>query len=390
MPTPVWDHVQGSEIQHSLHFLTDVMQSATGHIQTRKLRRSPRHRVRSWLLVKALRRRQLESRLARYAGADWHLPLSMFGQQLQAPLAMGSTVIPATTADHAFVVGGHALLGDLDSDHRELVEIEAVGPTTITIVDATAHEWPAGAHLFPTRPAYLRDDPRLARFTGDDVTAEIDWTIDGYIDWRAFEWGTLYRGLPVLRLPPDWESDPIATIGREITTSDAQSGPVVRFDIPGVPFVSIEITATVIGTEAIADLYAMLYALAGRHHPVWVHSHARDFALVASAAAAATTIDVEATGLVDEALPATMRDIRIDHPDGTEVLRRITSVTAPAPGVERLQLDGAVGADMAPGDHHAISWLWLARQTSDVNTLNYWRGDIVDTRLKFAGFNHGF
>ena len=91
--------------------------------------------------------------------------------------------------------------------------------------------------------------------------------------------------------------------------------------------------------------------------------------------------------LVAAALPSTRRDLRIATGAGV-VHRRITAVSAPSAGVERLHLDGDVGGAIAPGDCTDVSWLWLARQAADVDTLSYWRGDVADVAFAFEGFNH--
>jgi len=68
--------------------------------------------------------------------------------------------------------------------------------------------------------------------------------------------------------------------------------------------------------------------------------------------------------------------------------RRITNVTTPRAGVERITLDSALGTAIEPGDGTVISWLWLARQAADVNALGYWTGDVIETTLAFEGINH--
>lgn len=387
MTLPVWDHLQGDPLQHLVLHLTDVIPGVTRHEQRRKLRRAPRHRVRSAFLVEGRRRQQLELKLARYAGSEWELPLKMFEQALGA-VSAAATTITCTTADRGFVDGGRAVLGDPDSDTREIVTIDTVEATHLALADPTAAAWPAGTVLYPLRRARLVEPPALPRFTGAALKSEVEFELVEPLDWRAYTWPTTYRDLPVFELPANWAQEPAQGLPRGLLVSDVQTGVQDVVDLPGEPLATLEIGVTLVGTDDIGDLYAMLYDLAGKRSSIWVHSHACDLTPVASAAAASTTLDVQAIGLADDDLPTTRRDLRIACADGSVALRRITGVTVPGAGVERLQLDGAIGGDIAPGDGAQVSWLWLARQAADVDTLSYWRGDVVDVPFAFEGFNH--
>jgi hypothetical protein len=389
MPLPVWDHRQGHELRHTLTFLTDVLPAATAFEQRRKLRPfGPRHRIQSTFVVSARRRQQMEMKLARHAGGEWELPLPMFGQALGALLASGSSSIPADTVDRGFVAGGRALLGDPDSDVRELVTISAVAADTLTLSAPTTTAWPLGTMLYPLRRARLTAAPELPRFTGLDTYGEVEFELTEPLDWRTFTWPVTYRGAPVMTLAVDWSQDPLVTLPRTLATVDVQTGVQAVYDLPDVPLGGLQVVYTAVDRAAIADLYALLYALAGRLASVWVTSLARDFEPVASAGSGATSLDVEAFGLDDADLPTTRRDIRIQFANGSVVYRRITNVTTPSAGVERITLDSALGTAITPGDGTVISWLWLARQSADVNALGYWTGDCIETSLQFEGVNH--
>lgn len=388
MSLPVWDHTQGDPVQHLLLHLTDVIPGATRHEQRRKLRRAPRLRVRSQFQVQDARRQRVELQLARHAGEEWELPLVMFGQGLAAPLAAGALQVPCATADRGFAQGGRALLASPDLALWEVVAIAAVLADRLDLATATASAWPAGTLVLPLRRARLVQAPVLPRFTGAALQSDVEWELTEPLDWRSYAWPTSYRGLPVFHLPANWVQQPAVGLPRSLLVTDVQSGVPSVLDLPGAPLATLEVLVTAVGREALGDLYAMLHALAGKRSSVWVHNHARDLTPVAPAAAASTTLDVAAIGLAGAPLPATRRDLRIATAGGTVVHRRITGVTAPAAGVERLQLDGAVGGDIAADDCALVSWLWLARQAADVDTLSYWCGDVADVVFAFEGFNH--
>ena len=388
MPNPVWRYQFCDPVMHVMSAMTEVIFAVTAHEQRRKLRKAPRNGFTSAFQVEERTRSRFELDIARYAGGEWEMPLPVFGQALTAPLSSGATVIPADTTERGFLAGGRALLIDYEADAFELVTIDTFDSDEITLVDPTVAAWPAGARLMPVRRARMVEAPTIGLFTDAIAYGEVEFELAEPLDWPAYTWATTYRGLPVFPFKADTYVDPTVTLARSLLTEDVGSGPVVRVDLPEVPLAGLQFAYTADGSEQIAELYGLVYALAGRLASVWVTASARDFVPVASAAAASTTLDVQAFGLADDDLPATRRDIRIQAADGTVTHRRITSVTTPSAGVERLQLDGAVGADIAPGDGAVISWLWLARQAADVNALGYWTDDFVETTFQFEGFNH--
>ncbi len=389
MTLPIWCYAESDPVVHTMSFLTDILPAATAFEQRRKLRLSPRHRISSAFLFDGNQRRRMEMALARYAGSEWELPLPMFGQALGALLASGASSIPAETADRAFVDGGRALLLNQQTRAHELVEIDTVEADALTLVDPTAAAWPAGSMLYPLRRARLVDAPALGLFTDAISYGDTEFELTEPLDWAAYTWPAEYRGAPVFdQCANAAASDPVVGLPRRLLTVDVMSGVQSVYDLPAVTLPTLQMAIDAEGREDIADLYAMLYDLKGCLRSVWISSRARDLEPVASAGSGATSIDVEACGLDDADLPATRRDIRIQFPGGAVVYRRITNVTTPAPGTERITLDSALGTAIAPGDGTVISWLWLARQSADVNALGYWTGDVVETTLQFEGINH--
>lgn len=386
MTLPVWNIPPQDPVRHTLEVLTDVLPAATAFEQRRKLRLSPRHRVAAGFLLDGNARRRLEMRLARHAGEEWELPLAMFGQALGSTLASGSGTIPADTEDRGFADGGRAVLMNLDTGAHEVVDVATVDVGELTLTGVTAAAWPAGTMLYPLRRARLVESPAIGLFTDAMSYGEAEFELTEPLDWRAYIWPAEYRGAPVFDPCP--QGEPVHALNRDLMVVDAGSGVRAVYDLPGAPLGALEYAYAAEGWDEIGDLYALLYDLAGRLRSVWVSSLARDMEPVASAGSGATSVDVEAFGLDDADLPATRRDIRIQFASGAVVYRRITNVTTPSAGVERITLDSALGTAITPGDGTVISWLWLARQSADVNALGYWTGDVIETTLAFEGINH--
>lgn len=103
----------------------------------------------------------------------------------------------------------------------------------------------------------------------------------------------------------------------------------------------------------------------GRALPFWLVSFAADFTLTASAAAADRDIYVEEAGYVANVFPMGpyRRYIAIRYPGGV-AYRKVTAAVVSSPGVERLTLDTAIGADIVP-EYTLVSFMRLSRLDSD-------------------------
>ena len=134
MPDPIpWTFATGGTVSETLTWLTDVLPAVTGPEQTRRLREAPRAAVSFNGLESGRNRRWMETLLNANGAGRWHAPLVMDTAALAAPLAAASTSVPVATDHLRFVTGGHALLIAADPRRYEVVAIDAVGPSALTL-----------------------------------------------------------------------------------------------------------------------------------------------------------------------------------------------------------------------------------------------------------------
>ena len=189
-------------------------------------------------------------------------------------------------------------------------------------------------------------------------------------------------------LRSEWTVDPADVPDRALEEVGNEISLPFVYDPVGQPRNRIRLAVTVEGLEQIATLRSLFYALAGCWSVIWVPSKAQDLRIIANVSNGATTLDVAYIGLGDTPLVDNRRDIRIALFNGTTVYRRITGVTSPAPGVERLALDSAIATGFQASSVAQIAFLQLCRQEADTNLLTYWRHDVVRTTLEFRGEAH--
>lgn len=381
-----WGFTVGGEFTERLDHLTDILSAATGPEQRNRLRDTPHVQIGFRGIAEGDERRRLDQQLHANGAGQWWVPWLPEGQALGAALDSGATWIGIDTRWRHFVAGGHALL--VRGDESEVVAIDSLSDTALTLSDATTSAWPKGTMVYPAMLGRLETMVDLPRFTGDAGSYVARFRNDAPVSWTASAGATLYRSLPVMDIPVEWTVDPVDVPERDLAQVGNEMSLPFVYDPVGQPRNSVKQSVTVEGLEQIAALRSLCYALAGCWSVIWVPSRAQDLRVVATVADGATSMDVAAIGLADATLVDNRRDIRVVLRDGTALYRRITAVTAPSAGVERLALDSAIAAGFGVGDVAQVAFLQLCRQESDSNLLRYWKHDVASTLLEFRGEAH--
>ncbi len=383
-----WPFAAGGAVSERLQWLTDGMDPVRGMEATRQLRDTPMVVLEFDGLESATTRRWMENLVSRHGAGLWHAPLLADATALTGPANAGGTELQVDTAQRRFLVGGNALLSHPDDPRlSQVVEISSVAGDGLTLVGGLARAWPAGSMLVPTAGAYLDSPPQLSRFTGDDAPYSVAFRLAHPQPWPASFGAVSYRGLPVLSVPVFWTQDPIYTPARALRRVEDQIGPVRVLDAAGIPLPDISFEATMVSAGEIAAHRSLLYALAGRNHPIWVPSFAHDFRV--QSVASTTLLDVEWSGFSQGPLQANRCDIRIVRRGQPDLYRRILAAAEVDEDTERLALDAALPDALVAADIVSVSFMALCRQGSDVNVLRVWSHGVVQSQLSFQGCNHG-
>lgn len=383
-PQP-WPFAAGGEITEQLDWLTDVLQAATGPDQTRRLRQDPRITL-SWSgLEQGGARRWLETLLHARGATGWLAPLHTDALALTAQLPAGSTLVPGDASALRIAAGGRALLIGATARPSEVVDVLSADAAGVALSAATTLAWSAGDRLLPLYAAHFDSLPTLSRFTADVVQYDVELVLDAPPPVDAADDLPMYRDIPVLEFRADWKDDPTWQPARDTVTVDMDIGPVLVADLIGLPRTAWAASITAQGRAAIVALYRLLYRLAGRWQPIWLPSQGADLAPVSGITAAGTTLDVGWCGLTAAGVQPTRRDLRIELSDGTVLYRRVTAIATIGVDAERLTVDSAWGVTATAAQIVLVGWLLLGRQSSDVNKLTWWSGDVVRTHLDFTG-----
>lgn len=361
----------GNPVRETLAWLTDYMSARNGARQKRRLRLAPRRSFEFTVASDSDQRRLIDALRFDQGARPWLLPIWPDGQLLTAQLGLAANTVACRTLGRDFVAGGQALLWR-SINHWEVLSIQAVGLSSLTLAEPTQAIWPAGTRLYPLRSARLQSDvPKESRWNDDTSAVSVRMDIDEPCDMSPLAPAATYRGLPVLEWRSDEGSDPTNTYDRTIQTVDGKTGAIAYFDLPGMPFRLQSHNWLIYGRQQHADFRALLGWLSGRMGTLWVPSLSSDLLLASSAAAAATQLVMQWSGYtVFGRQQPNRRDLRIELKSGAVLYRRITASVENG-STETLTLDSAIGVAIAPANVRVISFMTVSEQAADSITIDH-------------------
>lgn len=387
-----WPFATGGEYSEQLDWATDVIPVASGGSQHRRLRQSPRVTLALSALLEGAARRRMEALLRANSAGQWWVPVWIDSVALAAPASAAATVLALEVGDARFADGGRALLWNGDPLSAVVVSIApgGVGASSLTLATGLVAGVPAGTLVVPLRLGRLSEFPQVSRFTADasDVV-DLSFRLDEPLDDTAAVAGDTYRSFPVWPFRPDWSEAPAWAPERVLQSVDDGIGPPLVHDLAAVPQGRTAMHYLLVNAAEVVAFRRALFALAGRWSPAWVPSWNGDARVVAAVVNGATSIDIQAPCFAGLPLANNQRDLRIELRNGTVLYRRITDVTTPSDGVERLALDSAIATGFAPADVLLVSLMTLCVQEADTNLLRYWTREVMECDLVWRQVAHG-
>lgn len=384
MLPPDWER----PVTETLAWATDVQQSIGGGEARFPLRGSPR---RSWefsVLADRRERQVLEHALFDWSARTWALPVWNDVSWLSARLALGVQSIPVQAATQRdYRPGGLAMLWK-DVTTYELVEVADIAADSLQLARPTANAWAPGTRVLPCRTARIAETPSLERVTDQVMRSTVRLAAVETCDWPAAAPAAVYRGRPVLEQRPDLDQAQTAEFGRQLVVIDGDIGPVAVDDITGKAWPLQSHAWQTWGRTEQANLRSLLYWLQGRAAALWVPSWADDLELVEPALTTSSGIVVAWAGVARFGrAQAGRRHLRIELFSGQVLYRQLIEATELDPQREFLQLDAPHGIALQPSAIRLISWMVLARLSSDTVELSHETDGegVARCRVSFAG-----
>lgn len=372
---PVWPFEPNwsSTLTEVLEWLTDVMTSPTGSEQRRSLRYFPRRTFEYTLAAAGDERTLLDNLLISYSAQRWYLPLWHDVNFTEAAIAVGQKIVPCSTVSTSKIVPGSVaiLIGDSPYD-TELVEVESVDGSGLTLTTAVSRAWPNGSRLYSTRIAKFTDQPEPSKRSDAVVTSEVRFQIvEANRDHEEVVTLDVYRGFPVLPLEPDERTPLNNGIERMLVELDNQTSIPIWRDTASKPFTYQQYAWVLEGRSELTQFENLLQVLRGRAQPLWVPTFMQDMVLAASVAANAQTLVVQRCGFTLTGGPRPDRqDIMIETAAG-RIYRRITASAFNSQGQEVIAIDSPIPSGFSPSAVVRICFIILMRLNQDSITIEH-------------------
>ncbi|MDN6856981.1 hypothetical protein QO207_10315 [Pseudomonas sp. CAN2814] len=362
----------GDSVIERLSAATDILQSETNVEQRRSLRTVPRREFQAQMIAVERERQLLDLSLFGWGARTWAMPIWPDVQLLRVAASAGESRINCDTQYLDFRVGGMAMLRGESAFTHEVVQVQSIDGTGLTLGRPLQQTWGIGSRLYPARAAQLTAQPQLTRLTDTVSTAEVNFLLMELTDWPAVMPASSYRGWPVLEQRPDESQDLTHSFERLIRALDGGMSLPLNTDLAGRAFPVIGWRWLGMGRAERAAFRSLIMALNGQQAAVWVPTHADDLTLLSTISDAGVTLDIASIGYTRFGqLKPGRRDIRIELVDGTVFYRRIINSTETSTETERLAIDLALGRQVEPDQVARICWMTLARSNSDVVELEH-------------------
>lgn len=368
---PILPNWTDDGIIERLAWATEVHTSEERDEQRRALRLSPNRSFSIEMLVDGRERSLYDLMMRGWGGRIWAMPVWPDVQLLGTEVTLGATSITCSTTGRDFVAGGLAMLRGESPFVNEVVEIESVESGSLTLVRPTQMAWPVRSRLYPVRTARFDEQPEHRRLTDQALEISATFVLVEASDWSEASLPT-YRDLPVYDARPDESEDLTGTFERAMYELGNEVGFPFVLDAADAAFGTQAHRWVLNGISERSTYRSLLYALRGRQVSVWLPTHADDLRLVStitSASVLATIENVEYSRFGVGQLGR--QDIRIELKSGTVYYRRIVAAAPIDTATEQITLDSALGANVAPADVARISFMMLARSSSDETEIRH-------------------
>jgi len=327
------------------------------------------------------------------------IPIWTDATRLGTAATSGSSSITVSTAnldyDASTPVSNYYVILWASESSYEVVKVSAVSSGALTLAENLVSTWPAGSTIVaPAKLARISQQVSGNQIAHDLRPYKILFDVDESspsVNRITTLSPTTYRGVDVYKPATEGGEDGAFEYDHPLTVIDAQTG-VVGLDVGArsKPYQRIpyrEIFATRAGLSA---WLGFLDRRQGRRVPFMYPSWERDFTPVALSTSVSGYIEYTANGFYDWiGLTGGRKDVAIiierditAYDRGDHVYQRISSVTSPGGGVERIHMDMSA---FSTGDHANIrvSHLRYCRLESDTTEIAHQTNCISTVKATF-------
>lgn len=251
-------------IVERLSFMSDVMSSEYAVEQRRSLREYARRSFDVSFMRNLERRAQLDMFLTGIGRGDLMMPLWHEQYRPTVALTTGTTSItfPAGELElREFRPGDLVFINNGDPNDYDVVEVDTVETTSITLVDSPTKTWPLGTRIIPMRQAWISEDPQMDNRSDRVGSVTVRFDLHEAEDVFEPNWGYC---APLFQFKPDWQETVNNSYSRSFFELDNQVGKVQVTDPGGRSIFGQRFGLKLFGRASVVKLRQFLNIASGR------------------------------------------------------------------------------------------------------------------------------
>lgn len=367
-----------------ISYLTNVIESKNGKEQRIRLRKTPRRQLEYRTLLadsndykrNSIMRALYHNQMMFGASKSWLVPVDFDAIYLTADLALGSSTINVNTPYYDYCDNGYVLLHNKFDDY-EVVRIDTVSPTSISLIAPTTKNWTKGNTIVPLRSCVLGNETNSGNiivYEVEDQTVTWDVLVNDNLQPKITEYEPqyMYKGYDVYTKKSNFVDNNSMELYNAQRRLDYDTG-IFKID-SRFTYVKerTSLKLTLRSKQEISEFLGFLDYRAGKLRSMWILTNAYDIQLTQSGNSSADTFIIKDIGysLYIKQAPV-RRDIAFVKKDGTILFRRITGSSSGSNGTETISIDQPIGFDFVPDDFEYICFLRFVRLDSDSTDINY-------------------
>jgi len=387
---PAWPP-SGQAVEDTFSFQTEIITSRSGRESRRARREAPRRAVRHGLILHGEDLRLYKDILWNWQPQDFVMADIVRRVTLPATLSAGASTFTLGSPAGWMVAGLTLILGTgEDREDREVLTIDSVAGSVVTLTTAALATWPADTPVYAGLLGNLATSMSADRQTTNVATAEVSFTVRPLSEpARAVSAAPLLLDdREVFLRRPNWLERVASAMSHEVDILDYGVGPIYRY--APVPF-GQEITgATYLGRNVaeVDDILDVFFRMRGRQGELWMPTWEPDFLLRGTSSAGSSTVRVKGPRVAEMyAASATHRAIFALREDGSVALHKTASITAVNDGQGNdslINLITPLTQDLSSTITVITGWLLLRRFASDSLTVEWLTHSVANLRLNLT------
>jgi hypothetical protein len=335
--------------------------------QRRAIRLTPRQILEYTYEVDGLDRQILEALIFDGQGRVFGLPVWFEPSFLTtAASPTDTTLLLDQTTYGDFRVGGLLAIWEGTRDY-EILQIDAITPTSVDLASEVMSAHPAGTRVFPVRIANMSAEVRGSRHRKTLQTVKVVFTIrdsDSILgSTAAFP---TFNSKVLLTEPNEVQGTLNESFERTLIPVDSDAG---RFEVFSIADISRRVHPKTFfsnSRQRLWEVRQLLHALKGRAISFYIPTFFDDFTPTQGVTSGGTSLFFENFGYTELIQRRKPRDaIRLVMTDGTSVSRNVVDAEVISDDEERLQVDAVWGVNATLAEIERVEYLTKVRSNAD-------------------------